>query len=158
MNIEQNQFIDEIISYEPGKAICCQSRLPDDAPVFQGHFPDNPMLPVVLMVDAIAQASGFLYFMDHDFGNMVYLVSIKSAKFYGFLSPGQAVKISATSTHTGSGYLLTKGLIETDRRIASAELFLKVMPFPTTAMQAALQKTVGEKIMQFRQGAATAPA
>ncbi len=158
MNIEKNQFIDEIRAYEQGKSIICQSRLPDDAPVFQGHFPGNPILPGVLMVEAIAQASGFLYFMDNDFGNMVYLVSIKSAKFYGFLSPGQHVTISAAITHTGSGYLLTKGTMETDKRIASAELFLKVMPFPTPAMQAALQATVGEKITAFRQGKPVAVA
>ncbi len=158
MNIEQNQFIDEIIAYEQAKTITCQSRLPDDAPVFQGHFPGNPILPGVLMVEAIAQASGFLYFMDHGFGNMVYLVSIKSAKFYGFLSPAQTVKISATITHTGSGYFLTKGLIETDKRIASAELFLKVLPFPSPSMQTALQQTVGEKITLFRQGVTTTAA
>jgi len=155
MNIEKNQFIDEIKAYQQGKSIICQSLLPSQAPVFEGHFPGNPILPGVLMVEAMAQASGFLYFLDQGFDNMVYLVSIKSAKFYGFLTPGQTVKISATLTHPGSGYFLTKGTIETDKRIASAELFLKVMPFPSEAMKTALQQTVGEKIALFRQGGAT---
>jgi 3-hydroxyacyl-[acyl-carrier-protein] dehydratase len=55
-------FIDEIVSVEAGKKIHCIKNNTPDEDYFKGHFPNNPVMPGVIILEALAQASGILGF------------------------------------------------------------------------------------------------
>jgi 3-hydroxyacyl-[acyl-carrier-protein] dehydratase len=55
-------FIDEIVSVEVGKKIHCIKNNSPDEDYFKGHFPNNPVMPGVIILEALAQASGILGF------------------------------------------------------------------------------------------------
>ena len=59
-------FIDEIVEVELGKNIHCILKNSSDDDFYKGHFPDNPIFPGVLLVEALAQASGILGFKTMD--------------------------------------------------------------------------------------------
>ena len=150
MNIEYNQLIDEIISYDKNGSIICRSLVPDQAPVFEGHFPHYPILPGVLLVETMAQASGYLYFMENDFNKMVVLSSIKSAKFRNFVGPSQTISINAKIIHNSNGFILTKCSISNGDKVATAELFLSIINFPNDEMRLKLKETMENKMEIFR--------
>ncbi|KJR40109.1 beta-hydroxyacyl-(acyl-carrier-protein) dehydratase FabZ [Candidatus Magnetoovum chiemensis] len=62
-------------------------------PFFQGHFPDNPVMPGVLIIEALAQLSGILAFQSGVKGNTVYFMSIEKAKFRKPVVPGDQVEL-----------------------------------------------------------------
>ena len=57
-------FVDSVESYERGKSVECRLFLDPEYPFFKGHFPDNPIMPGVLMVEAMAQSSGIIVALD----------------------------------------------------------------------------------------------
>ncbi|HDH53527.1 MAG TPA: beta-hydroxyacyl-ACP dehydratase, partial [Nitrospirae bacterium] len=60
---------------------------------FQGHFPDNPIMPGVLIVEAMAQVSGILAFHSGAQGNSIYFMSIEKAKFRKPVVPGDQLRL-----------------------------------------------------------------
>ncbi|HDS1734550.1 MULTISPECIES: 3-hydroxyacyl-ACP dehydratase FabZ family protein [Pseudomonas] len=146
MNIEKNLLVDEIREVVPWASIHCESRVPESAPVFEGHFPGHPILPGVLMIEALAQASGFLYMLSSDFANMAFLVSVKQAKFNGFVVPGDRLSIQARITHRGEGYLVCEGVLMREQAVASAQWMLRLMPFSSDVLRQSIQRTVLDRL------------
>jgi len=65
-------------------------------PFFQGHFPDWPIMPGVLIIEAMAQAGGILYYLSAEAigsGQLFYLVAVDEARFRRPVSPGDQLKI-----------------------------------------------------------------
>ncbi|MGE4431742.1 MAG: 3-hydroxyacyl-ACP dehydratase FabZ [Sphingobium sp.] len=84
-------LIDRVVSFVPGKSIHAVKAVSVNEPFFQGHFPTRPIMPGVLIVEAIAQAAGVLAVESLGLagtGKLVYFMGIEGAKFRSPVEPG----------------------------------------------------------------------
>jgi 3-hydroxyacyl-[acyl-carrier-protein] dehydratase len=137
MRLEYFQMVDKIAELDVAAAtIRVDSAVPDASPVFEGHFPGHPLLPGVLMIETMAQTSGWLVLATLRFARMPFLAKVKEAKMRGFVVPGQKLSVTAKLLHNGSGYAVTSARIEVEgKRVADAELTFGVAPFPNDILR-----------------------
>lgn len=81
-------LIDRITEMVPKSKAVGLKNVTINEPFFQGHFPDNPIMPGVLVIEAMAQVSGILAFQSGAEGKSVYFMSIEKAKFRKPVVPG----------------------------------------------------------------------
>jgi 3-hydroxyacyl-[acyl-carrier-protein] dehydratase len=93
-------MLDRVRECEPGKRIVALKNVSANEPYFQGHFPGRPILPGVLILEAMAQAAGILVFSAEDDKNMqdhlYYYVGIDNARFKKPVVPGDQLEIEVT--------------------------------------------------------------
>ena len=87
--------IDRIIDYELGKRIIAEKEIKSSEPYFKGHFPGQPIVPGVIIIEAMAQAGGVLGHLT--VGNLnpkpiYYLVGVERARFRFPIHPGDIIK------------------------------------------------------------------
>jgi 3-hydroxyacyl-[acyl-carrier-protein] dehydratase len=90
-------LIDRVIDMEAGASITALKNVSVNEPFFQGHFPGQPVMPGVLVLEAMAQATGLLAFSAMGNGHeakLYLLVGIDKARFRGQVSPGDQIIIS----------------------------------------------------------------
>jgi 3-hydroxyacyl-[acyl-carrier-protein] dehydratase len=91
-------LIDKVVDYEPCEYIKAIKNVTINEPFFQGHFPGNPIMPGVLMLEALAQATGVLYGKScepqpgHEF--IYYFAGIDNVKFKHIVTPGDQLSIN----------------------------------------------------------------
>lgn len=91
-------LVDRIIEIEEGKRAVGIKNVTINEPFFTGHFPGNPIMPGVLIVEAMAQVAGILAFRSGGVhGNTVYFMSIEKAKFRKPVVPGDQLRIEITA-------------------------------------------------------------
>ena len=113
MHLEYFQLIDRILDLKTGeKTITVEAQVPQHNTIFEGHFPGYPIMPGVLLVEAMAQSSGWLLIALTKFERMPFLAAVKEAKMRGFVSPGEMLTIDASVVHEGSGYSITEAKIK----------------------------------------------
>jgi 3-hydroxyacyl-[acyl-carrier-protein] dehydratase len=79
----------------------------------------------------MAQASGWLLIARNRFAKMPFLATVKEAKLRTFITPGQALVVSAKIMHEGSGFALTEAKIELDgKTVCDADITFRVVDFP----------------------------
>jgi len=132
MQIEYFQLIDRIIDLNIGeKTITVEAQVPEKSTIFEGHFPGYPIMPGVLLTEAMAQSSGWLLLGLMKFERMPFLAMIKEAKMRGFVSPGQLLTIDAKIEHEGSGFAVTSAKVRVGNELkCSADLTFRHIPFP----------------------------
>ncbi len=133
MYLEYFQMIDRVtmIDVAAGKLAAC-STTPAQSPVFEGHFPGMPLVPGVLLIETMAQASGMLVLATNNFAAMPFLMSVDGAKLRTFVEPQTELEIEAVLEHEGSGYVVTKAKIASGgKRICDAQLKLRTVDFDT---------------------------
>jgi len=86
-------LIDRIIELEPKVRAIGIKNITINEPFFHGHFPDYPIMPGVLIVEAMAQVAGILASRSGAKGNMVYFMSIEKAKFRKPVLPGDQLRL-----------------------------------------------------------------
>ena len=88
-------LVDRILEYEKEKRIVGIKNVTINEPFFQGHFPGRPIMPGVLIIEAMTQMGGVLLLRDHDLREkgLVYLVGIDNAKFRRTVLPGDQLRI-----------------------------------------------------------------
>lgn len=89
-------FVREIISIEPGSAECATSFAPDD-PIFAGHFPENPLVPGVILTEALAQTAGIAAASAWSHGDapLFLLSAIRGMKFLCAVRPAEPINLHA---------------------------------------------------------------
>jgi len=96
------QLVDRVLSYqlEPEKKLTAVKNVTINEPYFPGHFPDSPIMPGVLIIEALAQASGVLAHLALAAGKaeagLYYLVKIDNARFSKTVIPGDQLILEVT--------------------------------------------------------------
>ena len=136
MRLEYFQLIDRVVDLNlADRRICAEAKIPDASTVFEGHFPGYPLMPGVLLIEAMAQTSGWLVVAAKGFARMPFLASVKDAKLRTFVMPGQALMIESHLAHDGSGFAVMEARIKRDgKAICDATLTLRVLDFPNAEM------------------------
>jgi 3-hydroxyacyl-[acyl-carrier-protein] dehydratase len=132
MQLEYFQLIDRILDLNTAeKTVTVEARVPDHSTIFEGHFPGYPIMPGVLLIESMAQTSGWLLLALMKFERMPFLAAVKEAKMRGFVSPGELLTIEANVLHEGSGYAITEAKIKVGGKLRSnATLTFSHVPFP----------------------------
>lgn len=137
MQIEYFQLIDRILDLNlEEKTITVEAQVPKTSTVFEGHFPGYPIMPGVLLIEAMAQTSGWLLLAAMKFERMAFLAAVKEAKMRGFVTPGEVLTIDASISHEGSGYAITEAKIKVGGKLrCNSTLMLSHMPFPNSDLR-----------------------
>ena len=138
MQIEYFRFIDRIIALDPvARTIQAEANVPTESTIFEGHFPEHPLMPGVLLLETMAQASGWLIVGVTKFAWMPFFAAVKEAKFRSFVTPGMALTVNATLEHEGSGYAVAHAEIrKQDKLVCNADITFRLTPFPTPNFRA----------------------
>ena len=142
MRIEYFQLIDRIIDLNLSDlTIRAEAVVPTASTIFEGHFPGRPLMPGVLLLESMAQASGWLIIARERFERMPFLAALKQVKLRTFVMPGQAMAVSAKITHEGSGFAMTDAEIKIDGKlVCNASITFRVMQFPQGEFLASMQE------------------
>jgi 3-hydroxyacyl-[acyl-carrier-protein] dehydratase len=146
MRLEYFELVDRVdeLDLDRGR-IKATALVPTESTVFEGHFPGQPLVPGVLLVESMAQTSGWLMLARMRFERMVYLAGIKQGKLRTFVEPGTELAIEAEIVHEGSGYSITTASISrAGEPIADAELTFRVLPFPSAKLNEMMRKRARE--------------
>src|ERR1700744_1975625 len=108
MQLEYFHLIDRIADLNvEAKQVVVEAQVPQTSTIFEGHFPGYPLMPGVLLIEAMAQTSGWLLIALNKFERMPFLAAVKEAKMRSFVNPGELLTIDASIVHEGSGYAMT---------------------------------------------------
>lgn len=90
-------LIDKVLNFELNKSITGLKNVTVNEPQFTGHFPENPVMPGVLIIEAMAQLAAILVAksLDSTKDKEVFLLSVESAKFRKIVQPGDTMLIDA---------------------------------------------------------------
>ncbi len=92
-------LVDRVLEIEPNVRITAIKNVTMNEPFFVGHFPGNPVMPGVLIIEAMAQAGGVLAFKSGMQGRNVYFLTIEKAKFRKPVTPGDQLRLEVKITH-----------------------------------------------------------
>ena len=124
-------LIDRVVEMEPKQRIVAIKNVTINEPHFQGHFPDYPIMPGVLMVEAIAQTGGALLLTeipDRDSKLMVF-TGIENARFRQPVTPGDQLRIEVTVLNWRSRAVRMQGNITVDGKlVCDAIVMCQVVP------------------------------
>lgn len=128
-------LIDRVLSMEPDKSIVALKNVTINEPFFPGHYPHHPVMPGVLIIEAMAQASALLSFKsmkakpteNPNEKSVYYFAGIDGARFRQPVGPGDQLIIKATLVRSMRGLFKFKATAEVDGKlVAEAELMCTV--------------------------------
>jgi 3-hydroxyacyl-[acyl-carrier-protein] dehydratase len=137
MQLEYFQLIDRIVDLNVGeRTITVEAQVPQTSTIFEGHFPGYPLMPGVLLIEAMAQTSGWLLIALNKFERMPFLAAVKEAKMRSFVNPGELLTIDAGIVHEGSGYAMTAAKVRVGGELrCNATITFGIVPFPAPELR-----------------------
>jgi 3-hydroxyacyl-[acyl-carrier-protein] dehydratase len=132
MRLEYFQLIDRVVELDlDRRTIRTEATVPAASTIFEGHFPGLPLMPGVLLLEVMAQTSGWLIIGMTRFSRMPFLAAFKEAKLRSFVKPGDSLQIAASVIHEGSGFARTAAEIRNGGKLAcDAEITFRLVEFP----------------------------
>lgn len=120
-------LVDRVVSLEPGKTIVAVKNVSINEPFFPGHFPKHPVMPGVLILEALAQAAALLSFKTAghapDADAVVYFAGIDGARFKKPVMPGDQLMLHVEILRNLKGIWKYATYAEVDgQRVAEAEM------------------------------------
>jgi beta-hydroxyacyl-ACP dehydratase FabZ len=96
-------MVDRVIELELGRRMVAIKNVTIDEPFFQGHFPDEPVMPGVLILEAMAQAGGLMIGLSRDDNpGLFVLASLRNVRFRRPVRPGDQLRLEITGTSVRS--------------------------------------------------------
>ena len=124
-------FVKKILACEPGLSAECETEFSPDDPMFAGHFPGDPLLPGVILTEALAQTAGIAAASAHPENSRprFLLSAIRQMKFLRAVRPGQKIILRARNAATVSGLLQfeVEGKIDNET-VAAGQIVLNTLP------------------------------
>jgi 3-hydroxyacyl-[acyl-carrier-protein] dehydratase len=142
MRLEYFQLIDRVVELDlDGRRIKAEATVPTTSTIFEGHFPGHPLMPGVLLLESMAQTSGWLIIGLTKFARMPFLAAVREGKLRTFVTPGQSLALSATLKHEGSGFAVTDAEIRVEGKLVSnAEILFRLVEFPSPEFRTSMEK------------------
>jgi 3-hydroxyacyl-[acyl-carrier-protein] dehydratase len=122
-------LVDRVLECEAGKHVVALKNVTYNEPFFPGHFPHRPVMPGVLIIEALAQAAGILAFKTvnvvPDLNTRFYFVAIDNARFRKPVEPGDQLVLKVKLKRAFKGIWKFDAVAEVDgKEVASAELMV----------------------------------
>ena len=123
-------LVDRVVELEANKRVLAYKNVTGNEGFFNGHFPGHPVMPGVLVLEALAQAGGVLTQLTHCTdedgvadGKIYYLVKIDGAKFSRMVVPGDRLDLEVTLKRTIRNMAVFSGVARVDgQQVACAEI------------------------------------
>ena len=116
-------LVDRITEIKPKSKAVGLKNVTINEPFFQGHFPDFPIMPGVLVIEAMAQVSGILAFQSGAIGNSVYFMSIEKAKFRKPVVPGDQLILEVNIVQQRNNVWKFAGQAFVDKKVVAEAEF-----------------------------------
>ncbi len=121
-------LVDRVLEIETGKRIKALKNVTINEPFFVGHFPHRPVMPGVLIIEAMAQAAGLLAFEAMGAGtddkSVIYFAGIDSARFKRPVEPGDQLIRDVSIERQKAGIYKFKGVTRVDGQVACEADFM----------------------------------
>ncbi|MCC7249378.1 MAG: 3-hydroxyacyl-ACP dehydratase FabZ [Lysobacter sp.] len=121
-------LVDRVVSFERGKRIHAYKNVTLNEPFFQGHFPNRPVMPGVLVIEAMAQTGGLLFQLsvggDNLSEKLFYLVKVDNAKFTRMVVPGDRLDMEVQLKRRIRNMAMYSGVARVDGEEAACAEFL----------------------------------
>ena len=119
-------LVDRVLEIVPDKHILAYKNITQNEPFFTGHFPGKPIMPGVLIIEALAQAGGLLTQLSHvgeTSNRMFYMVKVESARFKKMVVPGDRLDLDVTIKRVIRNRAVYEGIARVDGvEVAPAEV------------------------------------
>ena len=129
-------LVDRVESLEPGQSISAIKAVTINESFFQGHFPGRPLMPGVLIVEALAQAAGILAVESFGLagsGKLVYFMAIDGAKFRTPVEPGVLLRLDVEFVQKRTSVSKFAGRASIDGKLAAEANFTAMIADPPAA-------------------------
>jgi len=121
-------LVDRVLEFNPGESLVGIKNVSVNEPFFQGHFPEKPVMPGVLIIEALAQATGLLAFSTENKGaereTLYYLVGIDNARFKQPVIPGDQLRLEVTVTKQKRGIWVFDTKATVDGKVAATAVIM----------------------------------
>ncbi len=117
-------LIDKVLEIEEGKKCVAMKNVTMNEPFFQGHFPQEPVMPGVLIIEALAQTGAVAMLSMEEFrGKIAFFGGIDKAKFRGMVKPGDTLRLEVEMIKLKRNAGIGKGIAYVgDKKVAEGEL------------------------------------
>ena len=136
-------LVDRVLDWEAGKRITAIKNVTINEEFFNGHFPHKPVMPGVLMIEALAQTAALLSFLTMDVklddSSVVYFVGIDNARFKRPVEPGDQLKMDVEILRISRGIWKYKAVGSVDGKVALEGELMCTIRSANDASQAAGQ-------------------
>lgn len=117
-------MVDKIVECEKGRRIVGIKNVTVNEEFFKGHFPDNPIMPGVLILEGLAQTGGLLTFSNEaSAGKSIYFAGLNDVKFRKAVIPGDVLKFEVSIKNIRSRLAILRGVATVDSEtVAEADI------------------------------------
>lgn len=126
-------MIDRLVDVVPGESVTGVKNVTINEPFFQGHFPGKPVMPGVLIIEALAQTAGALVMHSQGAeseGRLVYFMSIENARFRKPVLPGDILYLHTVKQHSRNNIWKFSGEAKVNGEVVAEAVFTAMIKDP----------------------------